>query len=206
MKVLIADDHPMVRDALSRTVRAIEPDVQFLYAKDYAEIESNLNMLPDLVLVDLNMPGMDGVAGVRRLRLSHPDLHLVVASGEDDPTTIRKVLATGVAGFLPKTETADVLMHALKLVLAGGTYMPARALADFSDGQPRSSADGSGLTGRQLDVLRLLMQGQPNKIIARELGITEGTVKIYVAALLRALRARNRTEAVVNARQLGIAD
>lgn len=204
MRVLIADDHPMVRDALSRTVQVIESSAIVLHAKNYAEVEDNLQSLPDLALVDLGMPGMDGVAGIRRLRAAFPDLRLVVASGEDDPATIRAVLATGVAGFLPKTETADVHMHALKLMLSGGTYTPAQALSGFGSERRASQADASGLTARQIDVLRLLIRGEPNKVIARELCVTEGTVKLHVATVLRKLQSRNRTEAVAIAQKLGL--
>ena len=142
---------------------------------------------------------------MRRLRERYPALQIVVASAEDDPVTIRGVLGLGVAGFLPKSEPPEVMLQALQLVLRGGTYLPAVALSDFRDGRPPPARpDTTGLTPRQLDVLHQLMRGQPNKLIARELGLTEGTVKIHIAAILRALHARNRTEAVVVARQLGI--
>ncbi|MBI3369156.1 MAG: response regulator transcription factor [Burkholderiales bacterium] len=115
------------------------------------------------------------------------------------------LLALGACGFLPKSEGAEVMLQALRLVLSGGIYMPAQALDDYRNGQPPApKPDAGGLTPRQLDVLHLLMRGEPNKLIARELGLTEGTVKIHIAAILRALQARNRTEAVVVARQLGI--
>ena len=204
MRVLVADDHPMVRDALARTVQALEPTAVIQQARDYAEVVACLAGLPDLLLLDLHMPGMGGVDGVLRLRAAQPALRIVVASGEDDPAVIRRVLAAGVAGFVPKSEPTPVLMQALRLVLAGGSYTPALALVDCRSGLLPRPADGSGLTLRQLDVLRLLMQGQPNKLIARALGLTEGTVKIHIAAILRALQARNRTEAVVMARRLGI--
>ena len=204
MKILIADDHPMVRDALVRTVQTLEPAAVILQAQDYAEVVTRLAAMPDLLLLDLHLPGMGGVDGVLRLRAACPALRIVVASGEDDPALIRRVLAAGVAGFLPKSEPTAVLMQALRLVLAGGSYTPALAFADFRSGLPPRPVDASGLTVRQLDVLRLLMQGQPNKLIARALGLTEGTVKIHIAAILRALQARNRTEAVVMARRLGI--
>lgn len=204
MQILIADDHPMVRDALVRTVQALEPAAVILQAQDYAGVVAGLAVWPDLLLLDLHMPGMGGVDGVLRLRAAHPTLRIVVASGEADPALIRRVLATGVAGFLPKSEPTAVLMRALRLVLAGGSYTPALALGDYRSGLPPRPADASGLTQRQLDVLRLLMQGQPNKLIARALGLTEGTVKVHIAAILRALQARNRTEAVVVARRLGI--
>lgn len=204
MRVLIADDHPMVRDALARTIRAVEARAEIVEAENYAQAEAGLRGLPDLVLLDLDMPGMDGIASVRRLRDAYPTLRLIVASGNDDAATIRSVLAMGVAGFLPKAESAEVLMHAIRIVLSGGRYTPTQALGDFRDGQPIRRPDASGLTSRQLDVLRLLMRGEPNKIIARQLGLTEGTVKIHIAAILRGLQSRNRTEAVVTARKLGI--
>lgn len=204
MKVLIADDHPMVRDALARTVHAIEPEAQILQAKDYAEIEHNLQTPPDLVLVDLTMPGMDGVEGIRRLRAAHPNLRMVVASGDDDPATIRSVLATGVSGFLPKTEVADVFMHAIEIVLSGGTYAPAQALVGLCDAPAPQRAGAGGLTARQMDVLRLLMQGQPNKVIARDLEMSEGRVKNVMAEIFRVLQVCNRTGAANAARKLGI--
>ena len=205
MKVLIADDHPMVRDALKRTLLLVAPDAHVLEAADY---DSALHLLqtesPQLALLDLHMPGMNRVDGLRRLRLMFPQVPMAVASGEDDPVVIRATLTAGAVGFLPKSEAPEVLQQALRLVLGGGIYMPAQALADLRHGAPPPRPDASGLTPRQLDVLRCLMRGQPNKLIARELGLTEGTVKIHIAAILRVLQARNRTEAVVVARNLGL--
>lgn len=205
MNVVIADDHPLVRDALAHVVRRLEGDAQVLEAGDYAELIEHIDKaIPDLLLVDLNMPGMNGLEGLRRLRDRFSSLAIVVASGQDDPVTIRNALATGVNGFIPKTDPPYLLLHALQVVRAGGVYMPARALGDFRNGQPPPTADASGLTPRQIDVLRLLLKGEPNKAIARQLGLTEGTVKIHIAAILRALQARNRTEAVLRARAMGI--
>ena len=205
MKVLIADDHPLVRDALMRTLLLVEPDAQVLQAADYA---AALHLLqtegPQLALLDLHMPGMDRVEGLRRLRLLFPAVPMVVASGEDDPAVMRATLAAGAVGFLPKSESPQLLQQALRLVLGGGIYLPAQALADLRHGAPPPRPDASALTPRQTDVLRCLMRGQPNKLIARELGLTEGTVKIHIAAILRVLQARNRTEAVVVARNLGL--
>jgi DNA-binding NarL/FixJ family response regulator len=205
MRVLIADDHPLVRDALARTLRLVVPDADVLEAGDYAAAEALLAAQPvDLALLDLHMPGMDAMQGLKRLHARFPQVPLVVASAEADAAVIRATLAAGAVAFLPKSETPDVLQQALRIVLSGGSYMPRQAVADMHTGALPPRPDGHALTPRQMDVLRCLMQGQPNKLIARELGLTEGTVKIHIAAILRALRARNRTEAVVVARDLGL--
>ena len=149
---------------------------------------------------------MDGVAGVRRLRALFPTVPLVVVSAEQDPATVRAAFAAGAAAYLPKSEPPDVLKQALRLVLAGGTYTPALALAGLGDVTAAPHPDLHALTPRQRDVLRGLSRGLPNKLIARELGLSEGTVKIHIAAVLRVLQARNRTEAVVLARRYGATD
>ena len=209
MKVLIADDHPMMRDALARTLRVLEPQAVLLEAADFAGTERAIaEQAPDLLLLDLHMPGMEGVASLCRLRERFGALTMVVASGENDPATIRAVMQTGVSGFLPKSESPQVLLGALRLVLAGGTFVPLHAMQGFdapAAALPRGGA-GQDLTPRQRDVLQLLMRGEPNKRIARSLGLTEGTVKIHIAAILRALPARNRTEAAMIARARGLGE
>jgi len=205
MKIVIADDHPLVRDALARTVHLLEPDAEVLECGDLAQAETALaSHAPRLALLDLHMPGMQGLESLRALCSRHRGVPVVVASGDDHPGVIRGAIAAGAVGFLPKSERPEVLRQALRLMLDGGTYLPARALADMSGQPPAARPDVAGLTLRQLDVLRCLMRGEPNKLIARELGLTEGTVKIHIASILRALQARNRTEAVVVARQLGV--
>ena len=203
--VVIADDHPMVRDALARVVGQLYADAQVLEAGDFAAVLGHLgDAVPDLVLIDLNMPGMDGLHGLRRLREAFPALAIVVASGQDDPATIRAALAIGANGFIPKIDPPDLLLQALRVVRAGGVYIPARSNGDVRGIMAGPSPNASGLTARQLDVLRLLLKGEPNKLIARQLGLTEGTVKIHIAAILRSLGASNRTEAVIRARELGL--
>ena len=205
MRILVADDHPLVRDALARTVRRADPAAEVHEAGDYASAQCLCAALaPELALVDLNMPGMNGVEGLRLLRRQFPGLAIIVASGQEDPPTIRNVLSAGASGFFPKTADPELLLQAIRLVQAGGVYVPAGVLADFQDGLPPPRPDHTGLTPRQLAVLQRLLRGLPNKLIARDLNLTEGTVKIHIAAILRALRARNRTEAVIRARELGL--
>ncbi len=204
MNVLIADDHPLVRDALARTLRGVLPEARVIEAADLpAAVAALQAQACGLVLLDLHMPGMDGVAGVRQLRALFPSVPLAVVSAEQDPAIVRAACAAGAVAWLPKSEAPALLQQALRLVLGGGTYLPALALADLRPGAAMPAPDLARLTPRQRDVLRCLMQGLPNKLIARELGLSEGTVKIHLAALLRLLQARNRTEAVVLARRLG---
>ena len=204
MKVLVADDHPLVRDALARAVRQLDERAEVVEADSFDALQALAETgAADLALVDLNMPGMRGLDGLRRLRATLPTLPIVVTSGQDDPATIRAVLATGVSGFIPKANPAALLLQALRLVQAGGVYIPSATLADLQQGVPPALPEAA-FTPRQLDVLHCLMRGRANKLIARELGLTEGTVKIHIAAILRVLQVRNRTEAVVRARELGV--
>lgn len=207
MRIVIADDHPLVREALVVTVMRTVADAQVQQAQDFDSLcEACDCWAPTLALVDLNMPGMNALEGLRTLRRRHPTLAVLVASAQEDPPTIRAVLATGVNGFFPKTGAPELLRSAIQLVLAGESYVPPNALADHLDGAPPHRPDVSGLTPRQRDVLTRLLHGHSNKLIARDLGLTEGTVKIHIAAILRALGARNRTEAVVRAHELGLGD
>ncbi len=156
----------------------------------------------DLLLMDLHMPGADGTATVRAIRERVPQLPLAVVSADEDTGTVSELLRMGVCGFIPKSDSASVIVSAVRLILAGGTYVPPRLVDAASAQRLDYVTNGArlGLTARQLDVLRLLGQGLSNKLIARELGITEGTVKVHLLAVFRALNVRNRTAAVIAAR------
>jgi DNA-binding NarL/FixJ family response regulator len=162
------------------------------------------------VLVDLKMPGVGGLDALTVVRAAFPATPVVVVSGEDDPAVVRAAIECGAMGFIPKSSTPEVMIQALKLVLAHGIYLPPRVLAASQLPDPAPSASASndaGLTGlsmRQMDVLRCVIQGKPNKVIARELDVAEGTVKAHLSSVLRALGARNRTEAVYAAAKLGL--
>lgn len=213
MKILVADDHALFREGLRYVLARLDDAVEVLEARDGAEALALASRQPDLelVLMDLAMPGMDGVAGLRALRARIPSVPVVILAASEEPDDVRLVLDGGAMGFIPKSSTSDVMLSALRLVLAGGVYLPP-ALLDRSPAArgplPRraTSLEGLGLTPRQHDVLRLLGRGKSNKEIAQALGLAEGTVKLHVSAILRALDVENRTQAVIAAaRLLGLA-
>jgi DNA-binding NarL/FixJ family response regulator len=219
MKVLIADDHRLIIEGVRIKLAELDPDVQAVVAMNLDELDravaEHADSL-DLALVDIAMPGTQGFQHVARLRAEAPALPVIVLSGSEDAELMRSLIELGVLGFIPKAYSPDVMLSAIRLVLAGGIYIPPLLLANAqSQGwQPSEaqapppnatrSVDGlrSLLTERQIDVMRLLSQGKPNKLIARDLGISEGTVKIHLAAIFRALNVRNRVEAVVASRTL----
>ena len=219
MKVLIADDHRLIIEGVKTKLAELDPGVETVVAMNLEELEQAVGGHADtldLALVDITMPGTQGHEHVARLRADAPALPVIVLSGSEDAELMRSLLELGVLGFIPKAYSPDVMLSAIRLVLAGGVYIPPLLLAQAQEWQPSEPAnraapaerppsiDGlrSLLTERQVDVLRLLSQGKPNKLIARDLGISEGTVKIHLAAIFRALNVRNRVEAVVASRKL----
>jgi DNA-binding NarL/FixJ family response regulator len=194
------------------------PDVHFSEAEDADRVRDILSAQhpPDLLLLDLFMPGNDDFALLSALCREDPDLPVVVLSGSTDPTHMRRALDLGASGYITKSSTADVMLSALRLILAGGIYVPPDMLRETSAASERSAVvqppahatpdqpTGTSLTGRQLDVLICLADGKSNKQIARELDLSENTVKIHVAAILRALGVTNRTQAAVAAKNLGL--
>jgi DNA-binding NarL/FixJ family response regulator len=209
LRVLIADDHEMVRVAMRYALSGLADAIEWRDAGDAAQAQAILEQDPaiDLALVDINMPGSDGIAWIRAMRQAHPTLPLLVISASEDPRTVRMLIDLGVAGFIPKSDPSAVILQAVRLVLAGGTYAPLRLLAhDAVSAHAATAARApdaiptvTGLTGRQQEVLALLARGLPNKLIARELGLSESTVKVHLLAIYRVLSVRNRTEAVVAA-------
>ena len=205
LRVLIADDHEMVRIAMRYALAGLADAIEWREAGDATEARAILAQDPDLdlALVDISMPGADGLDWIRGLRQSHPTLPLLVMSATEDPQTVRSLIDLGVAGFIPKSDSSAVILQAVRLVLAGGTYAPLRLLAH--EPAPASTVRAftaptvAGLTARQQEVLSLLARGLPNKLIARELGLSESTVKVHLLAIYRVLSVRNRTEAVVAA-------
>ncbi len=210
MKILLADDHDLFRAGLSLVLAELDTQLSLLQAASLdaallcAESQPDL----DLALLDLNMPGMDGMQGLVQFRARFPDIPAVIVSASDDLADIREVLAAGASGFIHKSTAPQVMLSALRLVLAGGVYIPSYALGEAragdGNGAKKKAPWAGGLTTRQLEVLRLLAAGKPNKLIARELDLSEGTVKIHLSAIFRVLEVNNRTEAVLAAQQLNL--
>ena len=159
----------------------------------------------DLILLDLNMPGTKGLGTLRTILSAAPQVPVAVLSGEWDPDLIRAAIEGGASGFVPKSSSSQVLVAALQLILAGGVYLPEDVLRDT--GANRGTADDKQLhllSNRQTDVLLRAIKGQPNKVIAIDMGIAEGTVKTHLSAAFKILGVHNRTEAVFAAARLGL--
>ena len=213
MNILLVDDHALFREGLKFLLRGLDTGVQLDEAGTCAEaLERAASRSYDLVLLDLKLPGRDGLDALAALREALPEVPVVVLSGEDDPPMIRATIQRGAMGFIPKASTPEVLVQALRLVLAHSVYLPPAALEGneastlprAADPVGRSDATLLGITQRQLEVLRCVIQGKTNKVIARELDISDGTVKQHLSDVLLRLGVKNRTEAVYAAAKLGL--
>lgn len=207
LRLLLADDHEMVRVAMRQALAPLAETIEWHEAADAVAAEQTIERNPqlDLAILDLHMPGAGDVDWIAGLRERQPTVPLLVLSGDEDPGLVRALIDLGVAGFIPKSDTAAVILQAVRLVLSGGTYAPLRLMARIDGAEPARPAAPAigtmGLTGRQVEVLRLLARGLPNKLIARELAVSEGTVKVHLLAIFRTLGVHNRTQAVVEAQK-----
>lgn len=218
MKILVVDDHPLIREALRGVFHDLKRDAALFEASDSQQamqvVAENADL--GLILLDLNLPDRDGFSVLTELREQHPGIAVVVLSAAQDRHSVSKALDLGAVGFIPKTGQREVMMSALQLVFSGGIYIPpeilAREQAPPAPASPTATRLGLqshaapaalGLTGRQIDVLALMMQGKSNKAICRVLDLAEPTVKNHVTAIFKALKVTNRTEAVIAASELG---
>lgn len=200
MKVLVADDHPLVRSGMKAVLADFDPGMVVVEAVDFPEVQERVERNPDLtlVLLDLHMPGTEGFSGLRSLVEQQPAIPVVILAGSEDPADVRGALDHGAAGYIPKSSPTAVILSALRLVLAGGVYVPPVALqAAGPIDDPAVHATPHGLTDRQTEVFALMRQGKSNKEIARTLGIAESTVKAHVSVILKALNVTSRAKAVV---------
>jgi DNA-binding NarL/FixJ family response regulator len=217
MKILVVDDHVLIREALRGVLRDLKGEsVVILEAADSRQAIRQIEGNPDLelVLLDLGLPDRDGLEILAELGQRYPTLSVVVHSAHQDRDRVMKALDLGALGFIPKSAQRDVMLSAFNLIFSGGIYIPPEIL-DRKPARPgtqegsaslnrRVSAADLGLTKRQMEVLALMMRGKSNKGICRALGLAEQTVKVHVSAILKALKAANRTEAVMAAAALGV--
>jgi DNA-binding NarL/FixJ family response regulator len=217
VKILVVDDHPLVRDAMASILQGLSPSLRIFQAADCAgalRLASTHRDL-DLVLLDLNLPGSRGFEALDRVRCEHPALPVVILSMFRDRQTVLAAIQRGAMGFIPKASAKEVILKAARQVLAGGVYVPPEAVTSAAAGGGESHefvAPGRGsrsladlrLTPRQGQVLALIMRGQSNKEICQALGLAERTVKVHVTAVLTALKVGSRTQAVIAAGHLGL--
>jgi DNA-binding NarL/FixJ family response regulator len=215
MRVLITDDHQLFIDGMRHILQELDVNV---VVSESSSAEQAIEILEsgqrfDLVLIDLSMPGMDGLSILQRMDERKLCLPLVVISGEEDSHKIKQALDAGALGFIPKSHSSQQMLEALRAILQGEIYLPqtiqkkidridSRRVLSKSQGDSASKA--YGITQRQLDVLTLIAKGYSNKQIALSLCLTEHTVKSHLNALFKLLDAKNRTECVRNASQRGI--
>lgn len=208
IRIFIVDDHPVVRDGLS-AILSTQPDLEVIGEAENGRQALDLCMehQPDLLLLDLEMPEMDGVEVIRRLENASPNTRVIVFTAFDTDDRIMSALEAGAQGYLLKGAPRDELFNAVRVVHAGGSLLQpvvASRLLRHVSTTPEKGSPFDRLTPRELDVLKELAKGLQNKEIAAELYITERTVKFHVSSILGKLGAGNRTEAVTIAAQNGL--
>ena len=210
MKLLIVDDHAIVREGVAAMLRQAGPDTLVLQAGDGAEGVRLAEAHPDLdaVFLDLQMPGADGMSAVPEFGRRRPDLPVIVLSSSEDPEDVRRALGLGALGYVPKSALPLTLLSALRLVLAGDIYVPPLMVDAAARGGPSAPAADVGrhgaLTERQREVLQLLSEGLSNKDIGRALNLSDKTVKAHITAIFKALDVVNRTQAASAARRAAL--
>jgi DNA-binding NarL/FixJ family response regulator len=218
MKFLLVDDHALIREALRGVLKELDEGATILEASRWGDAARLLAEHSDLalVLLDLGLPDRDGFAALEEARAHHPKIPIVILSASCDRDHVVKALDIGAVGFIPKSGEREVMLGALRLVFSGGVYIPPEILSRSETPHAPSPGPGRrpegsaptlpsdlGLTARQVDVLALMMRGKSNKAICRILNLAEPTVKNHVTAILKALKASNRTEAVIMVGALG---
>ncbi|MGD4798184.1 response regulator transcription factor [Xanthomonas citri pv. citri] len=206
--LLIADDHPLFREALRGAVQRVMPGVELFEADNVDALYSLADAQPDadLLLMDLNMPGAQGFSALVHMRSLHPQLPVVVVSAREEPTVMRRAIDHGAFGFIPKSADSDTIGRALATVLDGERWIPAEAqnLPPTESEEREVGQRLRDLTPQQFRVLQMLGAGRLNKQIAYDLGVSEATIKAHVTAILRKLGVTNRTQAVLMAGKLAI--
>lgn len=207
LRILIIEDHVLVREGLALVTKKLADSVSVLEA---GSAETGLRMMGsspdlDLVLLDLALPGIDGLTCLQRIRRQHPAVPVVVISAHDDVQTIERAIQEGALGFIPKAYGTEMLLAALRQVLDGRVFLPGRLIPAKVNGvlsrlnpvSAKSDLEQFGLTERQAQVLGLMAEGRTNREIAETMCVCEGTVKLHITAVFRTLGVSNRTQALL---------
>lgn len=211
MKILLVDDHNLFRAGLRLLLSALQPELDILECGTGEEAMAIAQAHPDLrlCLLDLSLRNESGMGIVSLFKQASPGTVVVVVSADENPAVIHQSLEEGAMGYIPKSVTPEVMTHALKLVLAGGIYLPPALIAprpanDTLTDAASSAEPAVNLTARQYEVLQCLLRGWPNKLISRHLSLSENTVKTHLSAVYRALDVTTRSQAVIAAGRLAI--
>jgi len=206
MKLIIADDHELVRDALATLIEKDEPAATVLQACDFdaAMKLANEHDDIDLILLDVHMPGMKDMASVKVMRQAHKDIPVVLVSGHVQRGDVNRGFELGASGFVPKTMSGKALVSVLHLIRTGARYVPELVLDGAADPAEKTESGDHDLSAREMDVLVQLVKGLSNKVIARNLNIEPTTVKLHLRSLFKKLEVGNRTEAALVARDNGL--
>jgi DNA-binding NarL/FixJ family response regulator len=198
---LIADDHPMVRDALASALAQAFAGARIAMAATLPQVQAELEREPetDALLLDLDMPGMNGLTGVALLRSAHPAVPIIIVSAAREPAIVRRAYEFGASAYIAKSASLEEIARIVRAVLVGEVFAPPEAEPVDSFAQRATQ-----LTPQQWRVLALMVQGDQNKQIAHKLGVGEATVKAHVTVILRKLGVRSRTQAVIEARSLAL--
>lgn len=219
MKILIADDHELFLKGLEFMLTANFPDVQILMARDYNQIFNYLdnNEIFDLIITDLAMPGANWLDAITRIHSAAEETPIIIVSAVFDMGIVQKTIEVGVSGYVPKSSSSQLMVAAVNMVLAGGVYIPHELMENTLDDQElnvefqkiiqlsdyKKAKPMKKLTPRQVDIIKGIARGLPNKLIAWNLGLTEGTVKVHITVIFKTLGVTNRTGAVVEAVKYG---
>lgn len=210
MKLLIIDDHAVFRDGLAALLSTTTPAPSIIQANTVREGLALLEKHPelDLLLLDFLMPEANGIDAITEFGRRRPTMPIIVLSSSEDSADVRRALAKGALGYVPKSAGKTVLLSAIQLVMNGDVYVPPlimnTTVEDARVGRPMSVNSEYLLTARQIEILGLLSDGHPNKAIANKLGISEKTIKVHVTSIFKILKVVNRTQAAAVARDAGL--
>ncbi|MBU0750545.1 MAG: response regulator transcription factor [Gammaproteobacteria bacterium] len=209
LKLFVVEDHALVREGLMQALQALAGNGESVEVRGAASADEALELLGDspdidLILLDVMLPGTGGLALLGALRKRHPAVPVLMLSALDDAETVRRAMRQGAAGFVPKSSSTEVLLGAVREVLDGGHYLPPQ-FSEPAARAPRGNIQARfRLTAAQMRVLELLVEGKTNREISEVIGVTEGTVKIHVSAIFKALDVSNRSQALLMAGRHGL--